>query len=101
MIGFTLGLKGPSYRGPFGESGNRLWASKTCALAAQSLMLSIQASGFNSCPMEGFDQVRIKKILGLPRQAYVVMIIAAGRAAPDGIYGPQLRGPKSDFVHQI
>lgn len=101
LIGFITGLAKPSYRGPFGKSGNLLWATKTTSLAAENLMLAIRASGFDSCPMEGFDQVRMKKLLGLPGGAYVVMMIGAGRAAPDGLWGPRTRGPKEMFVKQI
>ena len=36
--------------------------------------------GFDSCPMEGFDEKRIKKILKLNWQSHVVMIFGIGEA---------------------
>lgn len=57
--------------------------------------------GFDSCPMEGYDSKRIKKILGLPRDAVVVMVIAAGKRARGGIYGERLRFDRTLFVKKV
>jgi nitroreductase len=89
------------YRGPFGESGNRLVANKTTALACQTLMLALRAAGYDTCPMEGFDHHRVRNFLKLPRQASITMIIGAGRASPKGIYGPRIRGPREMFIHKV
>jgi nitroreductase len=85
-------------RGPFGNSGNRLWATKTTALACENLMLAFRAAGYDTCPMEGFDEVRVKKLLGLTCGSSVTMVISAGKRAPHGVYGERLRGPKDLFV---
>lgn len=98
---FFKGLTGLSYRGPFGRSANRLWATKTCALAAENFMLAVQAAGYGSCPMEGFDQARVKKFLDLPREAYVTMILGIGRPDAEGIYGPRLRGNRELFIKRV
>lgn len=101
VVAWAVGLFKVSYRGPFGHSGNLLWATKTTSLAAENLMLAIHASGFDSCPMEGFDQTRVKKLLQLPGAASVVMIIGLGRAAEGGLYGPRIRGPRDWFIQKI
>lgn len=88
-------------RGPFGASGNRLWATKTTALACENLMLAFRAAGYDSCPMEGFDETRVKRLLNLPFQASVVMVISAGRRADNGIYAERLRGDKELFVKKV
>ncbi len=64
-------------------------------------MLALRAYGFDSCPMEGMDEIRIRKLLKLPRPAEVCMVISAGKRAPQGIYGQQLRLDKSMFVFEI
>jgi len=46
---------------------------------------------YTTCPMEGFDEVRVKKILGLAQAATVVMVISVGKEDPAGIYGERLR----------
>ena len=47
------------------------------ALACQNFMLSMRAYGFDTCPMEGFDSSRLKKILKLPKKAQICMTIGA------------------------
>lgn len=78
-----------------------VWSVKSTALAAQNLMLAFRASGFDSCPLEGLDSSRVKKLLRLPRKAIVVMAIAAGRRDPQRVYGPQLRFDRELFVHEV
>jgi len=91
----------PLPRGPYGHSGMRLWAHKTTALACENLMLAFSAAGYDTCPMEGFDEVRVKKLLNLPCEASVTMVISAGRRAPEGVYGPRIRFEKSQFVFEV
>lgn len=88
-------------RGPFGFNGNRLWATKTTALACENLMLSFRAAGYDTCPMEGFDEVRVKRLLNLPRQASVVMVVSAGKRAENGVYAEQFRGAKNLFIKKV
>jgi nitroreductase len=98
LITPILGLFRVVPRGPFGESGMREWAHKTTALACENLMLAFRAAGYDTCPMEGFDEVRVRKILDLPSDASVCMIIGAGKRAPGGIYSPRIRFPRSQFI---
>ena len=51
--------------------------------------------------MEGFDAQRVQKILNLPKDAYVVMVIGAGEKAPNGIYGPRIRFERSSFIKEV
>ena len=55
-------------------------------------MMAIVAEGYDSCPMEGFDEQRIKKILKLNWQSHIVMIVGVGKEEK-GVYGPQFRVP--------
>jgi nitroreductase len=71
---------------------------KSCALAAQTFMLSIAAEGFHTCPMEGFDELRVKRALGLPRGAEINMIIAIGKGTEAGIWGPRVRVPNEEVI---
>ena len=61
-------------------------------------MLSIAAEDFDSCPMEGFDAVRTKKVLNLPSGAEINMIIAVGKGTEAGIWGPRKRVPYEEVV---
>ncbi|MFY7928930.1 MAG: nitroreductase family protein [Oligoflexus sp.] len=96
-----IGWFRPIIRGPFSRKEREMWAVKTCALGCENLMLALRAHGFDSCPLEGMDEVRIRKILKLPRSARVAMVIAAGERAVGGVYGPQVRLPSSLFLFEV
>lgn len=96
-----VGLVKPIPRGPFSLSGMATWAHKSTALACENLMLALRAHGFDSCPMEGMDGHRIKRMLGLPRGAQVSMVISAGKRSPEGVYGPRVRFDRDLFVHEV
>ena len=54
-------------------------------------MMALVAQGYDSCPMEGFDHKRVKKILKLNSESHVVMVLGVGKADPKGIYGERFR----------
>lgn len=99
--GLVVGLSRPVPRGPYSRNEMKLWATKSTALAAENLMLALRAHGFDSCPMEGFDECRVRKLLKLPRDGLVVMVLAAGRRADNGIYNAQYRIDRSELVHYL
>jgi len=101
ILYFFRGLSAPIIREPVTRKDMKLWASKTTALAAENLMLSLRAYGYDSCPMEGYDAKRIKKILSLPRDAAVVMVVSAGKRAPGGIYGKRIRYNPERFIKYV
>ena len=71
----------------------RIVAHKSSALAAQNFMLSMTSKGYDTCPMEGFDSIRVKKILKLNRFAEINMIIGCGIRTSKGVYGKRFRIP--------
>lgn len=85
-------------RGPFGHSGLSIWANKSAALACENLMLAFRAAGFDTCPMEGFDEARVKKIFSLGCKESICMVISVGKRAENGVYGPQIRFPMNQFI---
>lgn len=97
----VAGLSRPVPREPNSTKEMQIWAAKSCALACENLMLSFRAHGFDTCPMEGLDSKRVKKILGLPRGAVVVMAISAGKRAPNGVYGPQMRFDREKIIIRV
>jgi len=100
-IFFLRGLSTPVIREPVNRAQLRQWAVKTAALGAENLMLSLSAYGYDSCPMEGYDSKRIKKILELPGDAVVVMVIAAGKRGKGGIYGERIRFDSARFIKRV
>jgi nitroreductase len=100
LLCFIMGIRKPFMRFG-GRSDQRVMVHKSCALAAQTFMLSIAAEGFESCPMEGFDQKRVKRALGLPRGAEVNMIIAVGKGTEAGVWGPRFRLPSNEVIFSV
>jgi nitroreductase len=98
-LSFFMGLRKPFMRFG-GKADQRVTVHKSCALAAQTFMLSIAAEGFETCPMEGFDEVRVKKALQLPAGAEINMIIAVGKGTQEGIWGPRFRLPYAEVVFE-
>lgn len=99
---WCAGLFRPVPRQPVSRADMRVWAVKSTALACENLILSLRAQGFDSCAMEGFDSVRVKKLLGLPRRgAEIVMVVGAGAGKPEGFYGPRIRFDKQFYAFEV
>lgn len=98
----AVGLFRPIMRHPWSPAGRELVAVKSAALACENFMLAVSAQGFGTCPMEGFDESRVKRLLGLSFSDRVVMVISVGE--PDrerGIWGGQIRFDRGWFVHEV
>ena len=87
-----IGLIKPIYR-QARQSDMRIVAHKSAGLAAQNFMLSMAAINYDTCPMEGFDSLRIKKILHLPASSEINMLVSCGIRDEQGIYGQRFRVP--------
>lgn len=58
-------------------------AMRSCGILAQTLMLSAQSMGLQSCPMDGFDFEAVAKSIRLPDDHIVAMFVAIGKAIQD------------------
>jgi len=87
-----VGLFRPIYR-QARLSDSRIVAHKSIALAAQNFMLSMASIDYDTCPMEGTDTLRIKKILNLPSGSEINMVVGCGIRSEKGIYNKRFRVP--------
>lgn len=84
------------------ENDQRIVVHKSCALVVQTFMIAMANEGYDTCPLEGFDSRRVKKLLGLSRGAEVNMIISCGiRNGNKGIWGERFRVPIDDVYKQL
>ncbi|MDD3037694.1 nitroreductase family protein [Bacteroides sp.] len=84
------------------EGDLRVTVHKSCALAAQTFMIAMANEGYDTCPLEGFDSRRIKRLLKLPHGAEINMVIACGiRNGNKGIWGERGRVPFDAVYHRI
>ncbi|MCG7501271.1 nitroreductase family protein [Tenacibaculum sp. Mcav3-52] len=95
-----VGLFRPIYR-EVRNSDMRVVVHKTCGLAAQTFMLSMTAEGYDTCPMEGSDTWRVKRLLGLPFSAEINMIVSCGIRKPEGVYGERFRIPFEEVYKEV
>ncbi len=92
IYAWILGLFRVMYR-QLRKSDMRIVAHKSAGLASQNFMISMSGFNYDTCPMEGFDSLRVKKILKLNKSAEINMIIGCGIRTPQGIYGERFRIP--------
>ena len=71
----------------------RIVAHKSAALASQNFMISMAGFGYDTCPMEGFDSLKIKNLLKLNKNSEINMIIGCGIRLEEGVYGERFRIP--------
>lgn len=83
------------------ENDTRVVVHKTCALAAQTFMLAMASEGYDTCPMEGFDSRKVKRLLKLPFGAEINMVISCGIRDDRGVWGDRMRIPFDEVYKKI
>jgi nitroreductase len=72
---------GQYYKGR--EQAQRDEAMRSCGIAGMALMLAAQEMGYGSCPMVGFDFDAVGKLINLPSDHVISMMIAIGKGVKD------------------
>jgi nitroreductase len=96
LAGPVLGLVTPTPSIPAVQK--RYWLTKQTMLCAMTLMLAASAAGLATLPMEGFDERRVRKALGIPRSQIVPVVIAMGYAARNDLKKTRL--PMERILHR-
>ncbi|MET1079762.1 MAG: nitroreductase family protein [Pseudomonas sp.] len=52
---------------------------RSCGLMAQTLMLAARGQGLDSCPMDGFDFDAVAKLINLPANHVIALMVAVGQ----------------------
>lgn len=78
------------------SAGARAYVSSQTMLAAATFMIAAKAAGIDTNPMEGFDESRVKRLLGIPARMSVPIMIAAGYGldSPDRARSVRLELPE-------
>jgi len=88
----ALGLKGgmpesyaaqaqssvPNYMSSFTSGQMQAWLNKQVMLAFTHMMLMAEVMGYDTAPMEGFEQDKVHEVLRLPLSYWVVALLAIG-----------------------
>ncbi len=89
------------FRRPVAEAPavqRRFWLVKQVMLAVMNFMLAARAAGLDTCPMEGFDEVRVRRILGIPNRYLVALVVPVGTSADPP--RPKTRLPLERTLHR-
>lgn len=72
--------------GPFHEGKDQLQrdeAQRSIGIAMQTLMVAARAMGYESCPMIGFDDEAVAKLINLPEDHCMGPMVAIGKGTKD------------------
>ena len=68
----------------------------------ESNLIAMANEGYDTCPLEGLDSRRLKRILKLPHGAEINMVIPCGiRDGNKGIWGERCRVPFDEVYRRI
>jgi nitroreductase len=68
----------PAYLSSFDDAQMKAWLNKQVMLAYTSMMLMAEVMGYDTAPMEGFEQEKVCEMLKLPMSYWVVALLAVG-----------------------
>ena len=87
----------PSYLSSFTPEQMKVWLTKQVMLAYTSMMLMAEVLGYDTAPMEGFEQEKVHEALRLPMSYFAVALLAIGHCnGPD-----KFNGGRFDIKHTV
>jgi nitroreductase len=87
----------PNYLSGFSEEQMTGWLNKQVTIAVTSMMWMAEVMGYDTAPMEGFEQQKVCETLRLPMSYWVVSLLAIGR-----LKGPdKFDGGRFDISHTV
>jgi nitroreductase len=87
----------PAYLSSFNSDQMAGWLNKMVMLAFTSMMLMAETMGYDTAPMEGFEQDKVCETLKLPMSYWVVALLAIGHhKGPD-----KFNGGRFDMSHTV
>jgi nitroreductase len=87
----------PSYMSSFSTDQMRVWLTKHVMLAYTHMLLMAEVLGYDTAPMEGFEQDKVHEALRLPLSDWAVALLAVGH-----LKGPdKFNGGRFDINHTV
>ncbi|HEY4356681.1 MAG TPA: nitroreductase family protein [Acidobacteriaceae bacterium] len=92
----------PAYLSSFTEDQMTGWLNKQVMLAFTSMMWMAEVLGYDTAPMEGFEQQKVCETLKLPMSYWVVALLAIGhRQGPDKFDGGRFEMSHTVFSEEF
>ena len=78
-----------------------MWVTKQTMIAATTMMWMAEALGYDTGPMEGFDEDKVREVLGVPEHVRVLFLLALGHLqGEDGKYPGRLPPSRTLFAER-
>lgn len=68
----------PNYMSSFSSEKMHAWLNKQVTLAFSFMLLTAETMGYDTAPMEGFEEEKVREVLRLPLSYRVVSLLAIG-----------------------
>jgi nitroreductase len=76
-----------------------MWVTKQTMIAATTTMWMAEALGYDTGPMEGFDENAVREVLGVPPHVRIIFLLAIGHLkGDDGKYPGRLPVSRTVFT---
>ncbi len=87
----------PNYMSSFSSAQMQGWLNKQVMLAFTHMLLMAEVMGYDTAPMEGFEQDKVHEALRLPLSYWVVALLAIGHSkGPD-----KFDGGRFEMAHTV
>ena len=87
----------PQYMSAFSDDQMKGWLNKQVMIAYTHMLLMAEVLGYDTAPMEGFEQDKVCEMLRLPMSYWVVALLAIGH-----LKGPdKFHGGRFDLAHTV
>jgi len=78
-----------------------LWVNRHVMIAFTHIMLMAESLGYDTAPMEGFSETKVKALLKIPESVRVVALLAIGRLkGPDKPFGGRFPMSRTVFAEE-
>jgi nitroreductase len=78
-----------------------MWINRQVMIAFTSMMLMAEVLGYDTAPMEGFEEEKVREVLKLPLSYYVVALLGIGhRTGPEKFNGGRFSMAHTVFAEQ-
>jgi nitroreductase len=92
----------PNYLSRFSSEEMHGWLNKMVMIAWTHMMLMAEVMGYDTAPMEGFEQDKVHEVLRLPLSYWVVALLAVGHLkGPDKFVGGRFEMSHTVFAEEF
>jgi len=78
-----------------------IWLARNVMLAYTQMMLMAEAIGYNTAPIEGFEEDQVRQVLNIPQHVRVIALLAIGyRQGPAKPYGGRFASERVCFAEE-